>query len=199
MPVNQTGKKFPSMISSTHKTEPFGHLADPTMTVTKVTSAPTTTGLTTDKSNPEEDAGSSLSAQEVELSTCSMAERSNGGVTLTPLMLLMVWKPLTDWRDLIPFILTNSCHIAKTTLIAQTTNSAHITSGRELKMVNLMPLVPLAISKMKADAQVSNTGELSMPTTGVLMELASVLTLSKIALQLSKALTLSPLESPLPS
>ena len=187
------------MISSTHKTEPFGHLADPTMTVTKVTSAPTTTGLTTDKSNPEEDAGSSLSAQETELSTCSMAERSNGGVTLTPLMLLMVWKPLTDWRDLRPFILTNSCHIAKTTLIAQTTNSAHITSGRELKMVNLMPLVPLAISKMKADAQVSNTGEPSMPITGVLMELASVLTLSKIALQLSKALTLSPLESPLPS
>ena len=84
------------MISSTHKTEPFGHLADPTMTVTKVTSAPTTTGLTTDKSNPEEDAGSSLSAQEAELSTCSMEERSNGGVTLTPLMLLMVWTPLTD-------------------------------------------------------------------------------------------------------
>ena len=51
-------------------------------------------------------------------------------------------------------------------------------------MVNLMVTAPLATSKMKADAQVNNTGVPLTQTTGEKMEPILVPTLSKTALQL---------------
>jgi hypothetical protein len=94
--VNQTGRKSLTEIFNTQVTELNGHHVDPTMIVMEVTFAPTTCGHTTDNLNPLEGAGSSLSAQEPVLTTCSMAERFNGGVTPTQLTLLMVWTPLMD-------------------------------------------------------------------------------------------------------
>ena len=96
MLVNQTGRKSLTEIFNTQVTELNGHHVDPTMIVMEVTFAPTTCGHTTDNLNPLEGAGSSPSAQEPVLTTCSMAERFNGGVTPTQLTLLMVWTPLMD-------------------------------------------------------------------------------------------------------
>ena len=196
MLVNQTGRKSKTEIFNTQVTELNGHHVDPTMIVMEVTFAPTTCGHTTDNLNPLEGAGSSPSAQEPVLTTCSMAERFNGGVTPTQLTLLMVWTPLMDWRDLKPLIGEISKPVALTTLDALASNSVPGSSGMELKMVNLMPMDPLATFKMKVDAQVNPTGEPSMPITGALMVLASVLTLNKIVLQLPKVPTLFLLVSP---
>jgi hypothetical protein len=93
---SQTGKKSPTKIYSTTLTEPTGQPVNLTVIAPQTMSAPNTCGNTMAKKNPEQDAGSSLSALATALTTCSTEERSNGGVTLTLMLPLMVWTLLTD-------------------------------------------------------------------------------------------------------
>lgn len=177
------------MIWDNLKIEAYGQHATQTLSVKKVMFVQSICGPIMGNLNLEQDAGHLLFALALDLMTCSTVDKSNGGVTPTLTLQLMVWILHSVWQDQLNLTSTHGSLAAKITLIAQETNSVLTSIGKELRMVFHGPKVQPVTSKMQADAQVPTIGELSTPTTTEMVVPDGVLILNKIVLQLFQILS----------